>query len=249
MRNIKLILEYDGSDFHGWQIQKNARTVEGELTKALKEILGNFNSLVASGRTDAGVHALGQVVNFFTENPMDLNELKRALNAVLPDTISVLSACEVDKSFHSRFSAKKRTYRYVIYNRDIPSPFWRKYAWQIVKPLDVEKAKEALKHLIGTHDFSAFRSSDCTAKTPIRTIYNIDVVKSGHIIEIYITASSFLRRMVRKIIGLLFEILTHKNYEPTLMRETLWKRVPIVPFRSAPPYGLYLYSVEYDEEK
>ena len=244
MRNIRLGLEYDGTNFAGWQIQPDQSTVEGSLLNTIKKILHEDIKLRSAGRTDAGVHAIGQVVNFHTKNPISLECLQRALNAVLPDSICVSQVSEVPYDFHARYSAKKRTYKYTINTRIPPSPFLKYYSWGLSRPLDVRKLMRATRHLVGCHDFSIFRASGCASKHAIRTIHTIDITDHVETIELFFTANAFLRKMVRAMVGCLVHVVT-RELNDSIIRDMLWSRRRLMPFRVAPPQGLYLYKVEY----
>lgn len=221
MRNIKLTLEYEGTAYAGWQSQKKARglaTVQEVITDCIVRLTNEATaSVIAAGRTDAGVHALGQVASFKTLSRHDTATIKRALNALLPPDIRVLSAEEVDLSFHPRYSAKGKSYVYLIALEPRPSVFLRRYAWAMPHRLDADKMKMASRFFIGKKDFSSMRGSGCGAKTTVREITELKIEQADSVeffsfrlqcplIKITIEANAFLRHMVRNIVGTLTEI-------------------------------------------
>lgn len=209
MRNIKLTLEYDGGRFEGWQIQgKKHRTVQGELKKALKRILHEDVTVIGSGRTDSGVHALGQVANFKTSSSFETNKIVRAMNAVLPDDIAVIKAQEVPLTFHAQYDVQWKTYRYTILNRQARGGLSRDIALFFPYNLDIKLMKEEAKSLIGRHDFKSFQSANPSnnEQDTTRTIKKLSIKKDKDFIFIEITASGFLFKMVRNIVGTLLEI-------------------------------------------
>ena len=211
MRNIKLTIAYDGTDFGGWQVQPNAITVQQLLENRLEEMFRQKVKLVASGRTDAGVHALGQVANFKADTKIDIEKLPIAINSHLNNDIRVFSAEEVDEEFNSRFSAKKKTYKYQIYNSRIMNPFLSRYAYQVPYKMDYSKIEDIRKILLGEHDFKAFMSSGSDVKTTVRTIYAVDYKVKGKLLEVEITGNGFLYNMIRIIIGTLVEVCSGKR--------------------------------------
>lgn len=248
MRNIKLILEYDGTNYHGWQTQTGSGnpTIQGTLERALKEITREEVKTYSSGRTDAGVHALGHVANFNTENTIPAAAWSPALNHFLPPDIRVLASEEVTLDFHARYSALRKTYRYRILHRRQPTALYRDYAWHINVPLNVSNMRKGLTFLIGRHDFSAFRSSGCTAKSPVRTILSASIKKSGDFIELQIEADAFLQYMVRNITGTLAEVGLGR-FSPDDVKCILRSLDRKEAGRTAPPHGLYLVSVTYPD--
>ena len=205
-RNLKLVLEYDGSKFHGWQYQVGARTVQNVLEEALARLTGEASRVYAASRTDAGVHALEQVVNFHTQSAHPLEVFVRALNAILPRDVSVLSCEEVDDKFNARFRASGKIYRYLIYNQPDRRAFGGSYCWHVPEPLDINSMRKAARHLIGRHDFTSFqsRSRESEEKDPNREIRKIEICKgdNGYVCFEF-EAVSFLRQMVRNIMGTL----------------------------------------------
>ncbi len=204
MHNIKIIIEYDGSDFCGWQIQPQDRTVQGELKKSLKKIIKEDVNIIGSGRTDSGVHASGQVVNFITNSEMDLNKLKSALNGTLPKDIAVLSIEAASMEFHARYDAIKREYCYTISKRK--SAINRNFTWHYFSNLDINKIRQASQYMIGEHDFKSFCQSKAEVNHYICNIELIEWSESKDIIELRIIANRFLHNMVRIIVGTMIEI-------------------------------------------
>jgi len=206
MRNLKLTLEYEGTGYHGWQVQPDQVTIQQVIQERLAGILQERVVLVAAGRTDAGVHALEQVANFHSSSTIAADSLQKALNSLLPGDIAVTGVEEVAEDFSARFWARRKVYLYRILNRSYPSSFWRRYSWFLPRRLDVPAMEKALASLLGSHDFSAFRASGCTARSVIRTLHRADLTRQGDMIEIRLEANAFLRYMVRNIVGTLVEI-------------------------------------------
>lgn len=207
-RNIKLEIEYDGSAYAGWQVQSKARgkTIQQIIEETLRKVIRERVKLIVSGRTDAGVHALGQVANFYTHSAMPLSRLKLALNGLLPEDIKVAAIKEAKPYFHSRFSAKLKIYRYSILNRAHSSPLVRKTVYFYPHPLNVKLMQQEAQALLGKHDFSAFRASQGAKRNPVKTIKKISVAKKGDFIYITVEADGFLYNMVRNIAGTLIEV-------------------------------------------
>lgn len=206
MRKIKLTLEYDGTDYVGWQVQPNGRSIQGELEKALGTILKEPVKVTGSGRTDAGVHALAQVASFGTERTVPLKAFVAGASGLLPRDIAVVKAEEVGESFDARRSARGKIYRYRIVNRPCRAPLERRFAWEIFRPLDCEAMRRAGAALLGRHDFSAFRASDCEAATTVREVRRLAVQRADEIVTVEIEATAFLKHMVRNIVGTLVEV-------------------------------------------
>jgi tRNA pseudouridine38-40 synthase len=209
VRNIRLLLEYDGTAYEGWQSQPNGRTIQDVLEAALTALVKHPLRVTASGRTDAGVHALGQVANFHTDCRAPLKAFVRGTNALLPPDISVRRADEVSPDFDSRRSARGKTYRYRIFNAPTPSALTRRSNWWICGALDDEAMVRAAALLVGTHDFEAFRSSGCDAPHAVREIRSLEVKRhgpDGELLDIEVTGNGFLRNMVRIIAGTLAEV-------------------------------------------
>jgi tRNA pseudouridine38-40 synthase len=244
MKNIMLVIEYDGTNYHGWQYQKNAITVQEVLEKAIEKVTGEKVNLIGSSRTDTGVHALYQVANFKTKTKIPPEKLPYALNAVLPEDVVVIKAQEVDKSFHARYSARSKRYRYLILNRQFPMPTMRNYCWHVPYPLDVEAMKKASFFLKGTHDFSAFKASSTKKVNPVKTIYDLSVEKNDEIIKIEVEANGFLYNMVRIIVGTLVYVGLGKIKAgdiPAIIESKDRTKAGI----TAPPQGLYLIRILY----
>lgn len=241
-------VEYDGSDFRGWQIQNHeVRTVQGCLEQALSRIANSPIKTICAGRTDAGVHAIGQVVHFDTEAQRAARSWILGSNANLPPDISVLWACSVSESFHARFSALERHYRYVILNRPYRSALQRRRATWYYKPLHAELMAEAALHLLGEHDFTSFRSIGCQAKSPVRVVQALTVERRKDFIVLEAEANGFLHHMVRNIAGVLMAIGSGKR--PTQWaRDVLEKRNRACGGVTAPAEGLYLTGVRYADK-
>lgn len=241
---IAIGVTYDGSSFDGWQSQSSGNTVQDHLEAALAAIAGTFVRVAAAGRTDAGVHATGQVAHFDAEVERPLSAWVRGTNAHLPEAIAVQWAHPVSPAFHARFSASARTYRYVLYNDAVrPSLLARHVGWFHL-PLDERVMREAAQALLGTHDFSAFRAAECQARTPVRTVHEIGVSRRGRYVLFDIAADAFLHHMVRNVVGALVHVGKGKA-APQWIAELLATRDRA---RAAPtfsPRGLYLSAVEY----
>lgn len=245
MKNIMLVIEYQGTKFSGWQRQIGKRTVEEEIEKLLKEITKEDIKLIGSGRTDAKVHALGQVANFKTKSTIPATRFKYILNTKLPEDITIRESKEVNMDFHSRFSAKGKKYKYLIYNSKMPSALKRNFTYHIAKEIDIDKMRDASKEFIGTHDFTSFKGKRSVVKDSIRTIYKIDIVKNKDIIEISIIGKSFLKYMIRIIIGTLLEV-GYGNLTREDIREIISSKDRTKAKKTAEPQGLYLMKVYYD---
>jgi len=207
-KNIRLTLAYDGRRYHGWQRQKNGITIQEVLEEKLEIILDAPTPLIASGRTDAGVHAMNQVCNFLTGSAIDPGALKRGLNSLLPDDIYIKNAEYVPPEFHARYSATGKIYEYRILNRSDPDIFLRHYLWHIRPPLDNEAMVKCLNSLRGSHDFTSFRSSGSSNTNPVRSISRAELVgpDENKVLRIIIEADGFLRHMVRNIVGTVIEV-------------------------------------------
>ena len=248
MRNVALRIEYDGTDFVGSQWQNNGRSVQGELEGAWEQLTQERRRVNLAGRTDAGVHARGQVASVRTETRHDLTTLQRGLNAILPEDVAVLEAWDVDHDFHARHSAIRRDYRYLIDNRRVASPLLRRHAAHVPQPLDAAAMSQALTALLGTHDFAAFAGGGPPEGSTVRTCYAVGCAPDktlGHsLIAVDLAANAFLRHMVRNIVGTL--LLVGQGKLDTLgFAETLASRDRRRAGRTAPAHGLYLMSVSY----
>lgn len=245
MRNIKLTIEYDGTNYSGWQSQEDEITVQETIERAIEISLGEKVRITGSGRTDAKVHALGQVANFYTNTTIPTYKIKYILNNILPEDISILDSEEVELTFHSRFSAKGKRYKYQIYNGKIGRPIYRNISYHVKHEIDIERMKEASKYLIGTYDFASFMSRKAVVHTTVRTIYNIEINKQEEFIEITIEGNNFLRNMVRIMVGTLVKIGTWKM-NPEEMHKILLERNRCAAGPTAPPQGLFLEEVFYE---
>lgn len=210
MRNIKLILEYDGSNYCGWQRQKNAISVQQKLEEIIGKLIKEDIELIGCSRTDSGVHAKAYVANFFTNATIPGDKFKYAINNKLPEDIVIINSEEVSEDFHARYSCKGKTYSYTILNRENPCAINRKYLYHVKRNLDVDKMIEASKFFIGTHDFSAFKSPGSSVKTSVRTVTELNIYKSDDRIKLFISADGFLYNMVRIIVGTLLRVGTGK---------------------------------------
>jgi|UniRef100_A0A7C5ALN9 tRNA pseudouridine38-40 synthase len=244
-RNVRLTLEYDGTRYHGWQRQKNALTLQEVVEEALERLTGERVRLIASGRTDAGVHARGQVVNFLTLSPLPLRAFLHGLNALLPRDIAVQAAEEAPLDFHARYAARWKTYEYDIINQPVRSPLKERYAWWLAGPLDFLALKEAARLLPGKHDFTAFRAAGSRPGPAVRQVREAFWQKGGEgRLTFTITADGFLRGMVRSLVGTMVEIAKGK-YPPHYLKEVLAKGDRRLAGPTAPPQGLFLVKVEY----
>ncbi len=242
---FRLLVAYDGGDFAGWQIQPDERTVQGELEAALRELLGHEVRARAAGRTDTGVHASGQVVCFRTPRELSPEVVGRALNALLGRDMAVLEVDLVDEDFDPRRSASSRSYEYRIWNQRVRSPFWRRYAWHVVQPLSLDAMNEAAAHLVGEHDYTSFRAANCDAEGPVRRMVASAFEASPSGMLIYrVTATAFLRHMVRNVVGTLVEVGRGRRDASTIP-SLLAARNRSLAGATAPALGLCLTGVEY----
>ena len=246
MRNIKLTIEYDGKDFNGWQKQPNKLNIQGTIEQAIERITGEKVDLNASGRTDAGVHAYGQVANFKTNSNIPIEKIPIAINSNIKKSIVIKSAEEVEERFHSRLNCKRKTYRYVINNSKYGTAIYRNLETHISQKLNVEKMKQAVKYFEGEHDFKAFKASGTSSKSSVRTIYKAEIIeKENEKIYIELTGNGFLYNMVRIIAGTLVEVGLEK-IEPEDIKEIIKSKKRENAGKTLPPQGLYLLKVEYD---
>ena len=245
MRNIKLKIEYDGKDFNGWQKQPTKLNIQGEIERAIEEITGEKVDLIGSGRTDAGVHALGQVANFKTNSNIPIEKFPIALNTKLKRSIRIVDAEEVDERFHSRYNCKKKTYRYIINNSINGTAIYRNLEYNFSQELDVEKMNEAAKYFEGEHDFKGFKASGTSSKSSVREIYEANVYQENNKVVIELTGNGFLYNMVRIISGTLLEVGIGKIKAkdiPDIINSGDREKAG----KTLPPNGLYLVKVEYE---
>ncbi len=249
-RNIKLTIEYDGTNYHGWQSQapSGLPTIQDTLEEALRNLCNEELKTQSSGRTDAGVHALGHVANFKTSSTIPSAAWAPALNHLLPPDIRVIASEEVYADFHARYSASAKTYKYRILNRHAQTALYRNYAWHVNAPLNIVRMRKAIGFVIGSHDFSAFRGAGCTAKTPVRTIKSAMIRKDGEFLELFLEADAFLQYMVRNISGTLVEVGLGR-FNPDDVRRMMDSRDRNLAGRTAPPQGLYLVQVTYPDSR
>jgi tRNA pseudouridine38-40 synthase len=243
-RNISLVLEYDGTRYHGWQCQPNVMTLQEVIQRSVERILDHPAKIYAAGRTDTGVHAFGQVINFRTEKVIDLANIMKGLNSLLPGDIRVKTAREVDESFHSRYSAKSKSYIYCIATGRYHSPFIARYSWHIPYAINVSLMNESIKEIIGVHDFSSFKKKNEMYKKHEREVLRAGARRRGEFIYIVIEATGFLRYMVRNIVGTLVLVgegkISKKDFIAVLQSRD---RVNAGP--TAPPHGLFLRKIKY----
>lgn len=245
MRNIKLVVEYDGSNYVGWQRQREGPTIQETIESSLRVITGEKIVLYGSGRTDSGVHALGQVANFNTESAINTEEFQKGLNSMLPKDIVIINSEEAEPGFHAQFSSNSKSYVYKVLNRPYGSALLRKRVWHIPYRLSVRHMSEAAAMLRGEHDFRAFAQSGAEVKSTVRNVLSASLEKrEGGIIEFAIEADGFLKRMVRLITGTLVQVgkerITPGEFLDILNSGDKTKFV-----QAAPPWGLYLKEVKY----
>lgn len=245
MRNIKLTIEYDGENYHGWQTQPNLVTVQKTIEGCISGITREKIRIQGSGRTDSGVHALGQVANFKTETHLKISQIQKALNSTLPRDISISKVEEMPEDFHAQFSCQSKVYQYNILNRTYPSAILRNRVWFVPQKLNTNNMKEACTCLIGEHDFAVFAKSDPAVKTTVRKILHAGLKKTrGNVIEFEVEANGFLKRMVRMITGTLVQVGREK-ITPLQFSEILQNGIKNRHVISAPPQGLFLKKVKY----
>ena len=245
MYRYKLTIEYNGAAFYGWQIQDTGLTIQGQIEAALAKFTKQTPRVNGSGRTDSGVHALGQVAHFDLNMEWDVQKVREALNYHLkPDPISILSVEAVDNDFDARFDAKERHYIYRIINRRSPLALDRGLAWHVQKPLNIKNMQEAAKYLVGHHDFTTFRSVHCQAKSPIKTVNQVIVTGDGEDIQIEVSARSFMHNQVRSFVGSLKSV-GEGRWQPIDMKHALEARDRHQCGEVAPAMGLYFVQIEY----
>jgi tRNA pseudouridine38-40 synthase len=245
MRNIKLLIEYDGTNYQGWQVQPKGPTIQGMLEEKLGLLIGEPIQLFGSGRTDSGVHALGQVAHFKTQSRMDIRTIQRALNSLLPHDIVIQRVEEVDEGFHARKHSKSKVYEYRILNRNLRSAFHRGYVWHIPQKLNLTEMKKATQSLVGEHDFSSFRSVGTSTRTAVRRVSRAEWKRGRYgLIRFEIEANGFLKQMVRAIVGTLVEIGKGKM-KAVEFRNIMNSRDRKKAGPTAPAQGLFLKEVKY----
>lgn len=244
MATIKLTIEYDGTGYAGWQRQLGQPTIQETLESVIAQITQTPTSIVGAGRTDAGVHALGQVASFLTDRQLSEQEWLRGLNGLLPDDISVRTVQFMADEFHARYSATGKLYEYRILNRPERSALVHHRAWHIHKPLDIETMRDGARALVGCHDFSSFQGSPTDNENPRCNLQQLDVSRDQEIIRVHLYADRFLKQMVRAIVGTLVEVGQGKRAAGS-MKDILHARDRSAAGRTAPAHGLYLVRVDY----
>jgi tRNA pseudouridine38-40 synthase len=249
--NYKLLIQYDGTDFHGWQVQENDRTIQGELERVIGMLEDAKVGVIGSGRTDAGVHAEGQVANVFIKRSFTPERLRSAINGNLWRDIRIMNAEQAPDEFHARFSAKRKTYVYRIVNAPVMSPFWRRFAHHEQRPLDLARMTQAARLFLGEHDWTAFSSAQADGESRIRTILDFSIESrwderaSANILEFRIAANGFLRYMVRSLIGTLIEVGRGEKDSDTIQTAIVSGDRSLAG-KTAPAHGLTLQRVDYD---
>jgi len=245
MRNIRLVIEYEGTRYAGWQVQPDVPTVQGMLTRSLARLTGEAVELTGASRTDAGVHAYAQVANFRTASEIPARGIQRGLNSMLPGDIVVKDASDVSDDFCARRSSVGKVYLYRIFNLDYPPALLRRWAWHVSRPLDVDAMRQGAVHLVGEMDFSAFCAAGSDAEHPVREVTSVEVASSGEgLIEVEVRGTAFLRHMVRIMVGTLVEVGLGK-LQPDAIPGLIEGRDRRAAPRTAPPSGLFLAKVVY----
>lgn len=244
MRNIKLVLEYNGSRYAGWQSQKNRLSIQDKIEECLRNIINEDVRLISAGRTDAGVHAKAQVANFKTSSALAPLKMKKALNALLPSDIRIRNIQEVNLDFHARYSAKRKIYRYYIYSGEVLSPFLSEYVWHLPLKLNFEVMAKEARFLEGRHNFSSFQAKGSGATDAVREVYRAEMKKRGFLYQFEIEANGFLYKMVRMIMGVLVEAGRGK-FAPGIIPSLLRRRCKLKTIPTAPAGGLFLWRVIY----
>jgi len=244
MRNVKLTIAYDGTNYKGWQLQKNGRTVQEELEEAIEKIFGKHHRVNAASRTDAGVHARGQVAHFKLSSPILSQKIVMALNTALPEDIAIIDAEDVSPDFHSRFDTASKIYRYHILNSRQRDPFSEKHSWRVPYRLNIPLMRKEAGVLVGQHDFKSFQARDKREGSSVRKVFHIDITKKKSFLTIEIEADGFLYNMVRNIVGTLID--AGRGYlPPGSMRKILKSRDRTTAGPTAPGKGLFLVEVKY----
>jgi tRNA pseudouridine38-40 synthase len=244
---VSVLLEYDGTNYVGWQVQPNGTSIQSVLEAALAELCGQPVRVTGSGRTDSGVHALGQVASFVTPVSRPLKAFHLGLNTLLPYDIAVREAVLRPPSFDARRSARGKLYRYTVHNTPQRAPLTARSSWQVYPALDVAAMREGARHLLGTHDFAAYRASNCAAKTTVRTLKRLDILGEPRgLLQLEVEATAFLKHMVRNLVGTLVEVGLGKR-PPASVAQALASLDRNQAGRTAPPQGLCLVQVHYPE--
>lgn len=246
MRNIKLTIEYDGTNFGGWQKQPNQLNIQGEIERAIQIVTGKEVELIGSGRTDSGVHAFAQVANFKIDTDFPLEKMAIAFNSQLKQAIRIKKVEQVTEEFHSRYHCHQKTYAYFIDNSSQGTAIYRNLTYHVPQTLDVEAMKKAASYLVGEHDFSSFKSSGTSSKSSVRTIYNAIVLKEQERVVIQLTGNGFLYNMVRIIAGTLVEIGKGEK-TPEEIQEIIQAKDRQKAGKTLPPQGLFLMQVDYEK--
>jgi tRNA pseudouridine38-40 synthase len=247
----KMTIAYDGTNYGGWQVQPNAVSIQALIEQALRVILRMPTSIIGSGRTDAGVHALGQTAHFMANRPIDISKTIASLNGLLPDDIRILEIVEVPQNFHARYSAISKTYHYRLHLDRIPDPFKIRYAYHVLHPVDLSLLKNSASSLLGTHDFTSFAneaSRGTAAKNAVRTIQRLDVIQEPGGVRLEFEGEGFLYKMVRNMVGTLLDICAGK-IDKDQISSILSAKDRRLAGRSVPPHGLYLIEVKYRQKQ
>ena len=248
MNNYRLTIQYDGGRYKGWQRLGNTdHTIQGKIEEILSRLTGEDVELIGSGRTDAGVHAIGQIANFKTSQQLSETQIYDYLNRYLPMDISIVTVQSVTERFHSRYHVKEKTYLYKIWNREYSNPFMRHYSMQVVKPLDIKKMRTASRYLIGEYDFTTFSNAKSKKKSKVRTIFAITMEEKNGMITIRIRGNGFLYHMVRKIVGILVEVGLGEK-EPDIIPAMIQSKDRSKLTYLADACGLYLETIEFENE-
>jgi tRNA pseudouridine38-40 synthase len=245
-RTLKLTLSYDGTNYFGWQYQPDRPTVQGTLEAALRQVTQEQIRVAGSGRTDAGVHALGQVASFQTRSRLPVEVLHKALNATLPHDVAVVEVCEAPPGFHAIRDCVRKTYRYVLHDGPVRDVFSRQYAWHVWHRLDECAMRRAAEALVGTHDFASFQTQGTERESTVRTVFDLSVERASHLVAVEVTADGFLYNMVRTIVGTLVKVGRGQRGE-SWPAEVLAARDRRLAGMTAPPHGLFLVRAEYEK--